>query len=73
MRYAAAMADDDEDTWKLAAALLNRYGLDAFEEAERRAKAALDAEDTMAHGIWLGVAAAVLEMTRPASEDDAVN
>jgi hypothetical protein len=67
------MAHEDVDTWTLAAALLNKYGLGAFDEAAKRAKAALDVEDMMGHGIWLSVAKAVLELTRPADEEDAVN
>ena len=67
------MTPGDEDTWKLAAALLDKYGLGAFDEAERRAKAALDEEDTMGHGIWLSVAKAVLELTRPADQQDSMN
>ena len=67
------MAHENLDTWTLAAALVNNYGLTAFDEAERRAKAALDAEDMMGHGIWLSVASAVLELTRPASEEDPIN
>jgi hypothetical protein len=67
------MADEDVDTWTLAAALLNKYGLGAFDEAERRAKVALDAEDMMGHGIWLSVAKAVLELTRAAGEEDPMN
>jgi hypothetical protein len=67
------MEHDDQDGWKLAVALVNRYSVGAFDEAERRAKVALDAEDVMAHSIWLAVAKALLELTRPAGEEDAVN
>jgi hypothetical protein len=64
------MPHGNEDIWKLAAALLSKYRLGAFDEAERRAKVALNAGDTLGYGIWLGVAKAVLELTRPADEED---
>ena len=67
------MPYDDRATWALAVALVTKYRLDAFQEAERRAKAALDAGDTMGHGIWLSVADTVFELIRPASDQDAVN
>jgi hypothetical protein len=63
----------DDDTWKLAAALLTKHGIGAFNEAKGRAKAALDAKDTLGHNVWIGVAKAVLELLRPAGEEDPVN
>ena len=51
------------------ALFLDRLGDDLADVAD----VALAAEDTIGQGIWLSVANAVLELTRPADEQDLMN
>jgi hypothetical protein len=63
----------DRQVWDLAAAVMAKHGDDALDEAERRAKQALDQDDVMGHGIWLQVASAIRELARSAGGRDPVN
>jgi hypothetical protein len=51
---------------QFAALLTKKFGQNAVDEAQQRAKEALDADDIMATGTWLTVAWAVREVVRPA-------
>ena len=63
----------DAEVWQLAALLVKKFGQNAVNEAQERAKQALDGDDVMGHGMWLTVAWAVRELIRPPRADDPVN
>jgi hypothetical protein len=63
----------DKQVWELAAAVIGQHGGGALDEAERRAKEALDADDMIGHGIWLAVKATIAELARTPGAGDPMN
>jgi hypothetical protein len=67
------MAPQDDDIWRLAAALLRKHGADALGEVERRLRHAKDEGDEGGRVMWHEVAKALHELTREPTADDKVN
>jgi triphosphoribosyl-dephospho-CoA synthetase len=63
----------DAEVWQLATLLVKKFGPSAVDEAQQRAKQALEADDVMGQGLWLTVAWAVRELVRLARPEDLVN